>query len=396
MIIIHDLDGSVLDTPKLPYDLDPTGGQILFSNPNYVAPAPVCFPVVDLGDQFYFCPSAVARPFKTYSGLWRDYGPQILAPLIVTTPYAGADNNRTYGAYGPTEEMCSKRMPFSRYPMLIPAGKKTRIAPTASNMNLQSWLLRWDAPSADDSAVIEFFIPKSLVINVFVGSSENGDDFVYVPPFSDHYPALSDLAGANTRDPQRRTLTVSIRGGSKNFYMFREIPVVQVNMRMEMEMVDFFSSSFVANIATLLDIRAYRISIAEVRRGSVIVNYRILPSVKVAINDSQVISQVNELTQVTTNLTSAVSNGRVERRLNVTLLEAYAINPVPPIRFDELYTPDDNSTYNATAARLALIQSLAAANSYLYTYTPTYLPSFDPTPCPSSSPSRQPSSQPFR
>jgi hypothetical protein len=46
---------------------------------------------------------------------------------------------------------------------------------------------------------------------------------------------------------------------------------------MDMSYADFVSDTFVANVATLLGISANRIVIANVRAGSVIVDFQIIP-----------------------------------------------------------------------------------------------------------------------
>jgi hypothetical protein len=113
-----------------------------------------------------------------------------------------------------------------------------------------------------------------------------------VSRFTDRYPTLNDPAGSNARDPQARTLTVTVRGGVKRFYLFRVVPTVAVTMKMETTIAKFFADAFIANLATLLKISSDRIKIADVRSGSVIVDFTIDPANSIAVNDSSVTSQV--------------------------------------------------------------------------------------------------------
>lgn len=83
-------------------------------------------------------------------------------------------------------------------------------------------------------------------------------------------------------------------------------------MKMQMDMADFFADRFVANMAFLLSISPQRIKIADVRRGSVIVDFDISPAQMVAKNVTEVAAQVQELTQLTQNFSQVIASGKLE------------------------------------------------------------------------------------
>ena len=95
MVMINDLDGSMLGSG--------TGGQILYNNPEYAAPYPLCTTAAELGLSFVSCPNtrldgSSGAPFKQYSMHWRDYSVQNMGPIIVSRHFPR--ENRTYSSYG--------------------------------------------------------------------------------------------------------------------------------------------------------------------------------------------------------------------------------------------------------------------------------------------------------
>ncbi|CAM9185240.1 unnamed protein product, partial [Ectocarpus fasciculatus] len=268
MLLVFDQDGSLARTENIG---SYAGGQLSLGGGVLTAPAPQCFPAAHLGPSWQLCPSKSTdrgdNVFRQYSALWRDKGALIIGPVTVTR-YFGGDDNRTYASYEPKDDLCALKLSYSRMPLMLAAGgRKQRIESTGTIPDI--WTIRWDAPSEEDSTVVEFWIHEggnagSSVINVFVGSSEVGP-WTQVTKFSDRYPNKNDPAGSNARNPQKRTLTVTLRGGAKNFYRFVVKPVVAVTMRMEMNIEDFFADNFIVNMATLLKVPISRIAIADVR-----------------------------------------------------------------------------------------------------------------------------------
>ena len=129
--------------------------------------------------------------------------------------------------------------------------------------------MRWDTPSTNDSALLEIFIQLSNAINVFVGTKPKDPNYQYVPAFTSRDPTLMDVAGDNSRDPQKSILTVLLRGGTQSrFYNFVIIQTIQVTMKIQMSKSQFFGVTFIANLALLLGIDSSRIKIASVGSGS--------------------------------------------------------------------------------------------------------------------------------
>ena len=252
------------------------------------------------------------------------------------------------------------------------------------------FVIRWDAPFESDATVVEFFVQHSEVINVFVSDRLNGG-FVQVDN-SEAYPTLTDAAGTNQRNPQKRYLAVTLRGGRYRYYKFVKVPVVAVTIKMEMDMADFFSDTFIANMALLLSIDTSRIAIVDVRAGSVIVDTNIGPSNSVANTSGEIAGQVDELQQIYNNLTAKILDGEIFTAFNVTVSQVFATEPIVEIPFDELDEPEgaDQEGFNVTAYKAGL----AAANEA----KPTALLSFPtsmPTGQPSGQPSLRPTPQPF-
>ena len=53
---------------------------------------------------------------------------------------------------------------------------------------------------------------------------------------------------------QARLLSIVLRGGSKRFYQFVFVPLAAVTIKMDMTMANFYSGTFIANMATLMQV----------------------------------------------------------------------------------------------------------------------------------------------
>jgi hypothetical protein len=396
MMLYHDLDGST--TPeRLP-------AQMAYRNPSYVAPYPLCYEQPALSNGLYVCPrttrdpqtsntsSAITTEFRQYTALWRDWGPQIIQPIVTKREVGG--ENRSFASFGPIDDMCAKRFYFSRFPMLFAVGQKHNVIATGTIPN--EFLLRWDAPSENDATVVQFFVSHSQAITVLV-SNDPVNGFRSVPKGTE-YPTIYDPAGTNQRDPYNRYLAVTLRGGAYRYYRFRMVPVAAVTIRMEMTLANFFADTFIANMATLLRITIDRIKITSVRSGSVIADVDISPSNTAAQDAGEMTNQIAELTQLTGNLSEAVSTGAIATALNVTVLEVFAVAPVAPVIVDSTLDVAENDTsFNITAVRAAQVAQSTPVVSVLLTFPssqPTNQPSGQPSARPTFHPSAQPTSQP--
>jgi hypothetical protein len=298
--------------------------------------------VPDLGTNFVACPSdSEAAPsssvFRQYSALWRDYSSVLqIGPLKVTRSFGGGDV-RSYASYEPKKDLCAKRSSFSRFPLLLASGgMKHRIESTGTIPGI--WNIRWDAPSEADVAILEFVIHEggrggSSVVNVFVGPSEDGP-FMQVDNNVDRCPNATDIAGFNCRNPQNRTLTVAVRGGKNNFYRFVVIPVVAVTMRMEMTVEDFYSTrgTFIVNMATLLQVSEERIKIVDVRKGSAIVDFNVLPETINIATPEEYVSHAEDIASIANTFEQAISNGQLQSAVgeNIRILNVTSYAPPPP------------------------------------------------------------------
>eukprot|EP01035_Chromulina_nebulosa_P058323 gene58323-79859_t len=233
--------------------------------------------------------------------------------------------------------------------MLIANGTTHQVRSTGTTPS--EFLIRWDAPSDQNVAILEIFFQQSYEINVLV-SDDPYNNFQLVPKFDDRNPNLADPAGSNTRDPQRRTMTVVVRGGSKQFYRFRQTPVVAVTMKLDLPFDNFVGNTFIANMAMLLGISRSRIKIASVRKGSTVVDFSTVPNNTMAANKSDVIKQVADLQSVTTTLSAAIASGEFEHIVAPVLTCAAAVSQVDLLNpYDNKKEYPANATLNSTKLR---------------------------------------------
>ena len=209
-----------------------------------------------------------------------------------------SSDSRAYSAYHQHADLCPDILPTNRFPFLI-ASKYYHNAQLTGTLPAR-WDVIWYAPTENDVAILDIHVIDSYVINVFVGSQSSDSSFTIVPK-SFATPTLADVAGAHLFNPQQRNLTVVLRGGINNHYKFVVTPQIAITIRMDMNLANFFSDTFVANIALLLQISISRIVIADVRSGSVIVDFGILP------NNTTPSSPTNQSSQFTDLETLAVS-----------------------------------------------------------------------------------------
>eukprot|EP01036_Dinobryon_divergens_P027890 gene27890-36744_t len=361
MMIIHDNDGTLSNQG--------VAGQLVWNNPEYTAPFPYCTDISQIYVGLFFCRdnSDPTKAFKQYSAVWRDWGPQVIQPIITTRHFAGEQINRSFASYGPIDDMCAKRMYFSRFPMLISNGSTHRIMSTGTTPS--EFLLRWDAPSSSHVAILKIFFQQSYDINVLV-SNDPYDNFQPVQKFYNRYPNLADPAGSNTRDPQSRIVVVVLRGGANRFYRFRQVPTVAVTMKLDLPFETFVGSTFIANMALLLGISRSRIKIASVRRGSTVIDFETSPNVTVAANKSSVAAQIADLKSITSSINTVITNGALEQTIAPILTCVAAVSHMDILApYNNLVNYPVNSTLNSTKLR---VEAVAAA-------TPVTEPSLKPS-----------------
>ena len=356
MALIHDIDGSAGGYGR--------AGQLVLGNPGHAAPYPLCSTASELGAGVTYCPSTGAESastaYRQYSGIWRDFQDFRIGPIKVTKEFPLLGRNRSYAAYAPVDDLCAMRMSFSRFPLHIAPGLKHRVVSTGTVPT--TWYFRWDSPYDTDSAILEFFIHGSNAVRVFVGTRQEGP-YREVPRFEDRYPTLSDPRGSSARNPQKRTLTVTIRGGTERWYKFVVVPVVAINMKLEMDFDTFNTDNFIANIALLLQIPISRIKVADVRRGSVIIDFVIESSSRNQTNatiigngtsvnstedvTSDIANQVGELKVISKAFTSLVMSGSLQDTLGVTIETLTLVEPtIPKTLNEDIY--DDDYDFNRT------------------------------------------------
>jgi hypothetical protein len=414
-LLIHDHQGLLLDTAD---NLLPTvalrqsiAGKIVYDNPQYVKDTS-CRAVTDLGVNIYSCLDTSINnvpTYSTYTALWNNAVDAGVA--VVTGPvtiwrgnslpgYYNLFNEeylndiRSYTFFAPKPDFCPDILPTNHFPMLISPGYYHH-AITTGEMPI-SWYIRWDNPNINESAILDIYIRQSNVVNVFVGPSLDGP-FTFIKPIYTT-PTLADAGGTNARNPQSRNVTVTLRGGSQRYYMFRITPVVAVTIKMEMSLAQFFSNTFIANVATLLQIDKSRIKITDVREGSVIVDFNLEPSVTVATTNEELVTQVSELTTISNTLAQSAGNGALQSALNVTISRLFYTPP--PVLSIPGINATSNSTSTATSSGPVNLIGTAeptreptVAPTPRPTYPITLTPTADPTLAPTSAPSTPPTPQ---
>ena len=324
LLLVHDSQGFLLNTVDniLPdiASRNSVSGTLLFDNPEYVSSDLSCEPVPALGSRLYSCVQTPLQSITQYTGLWQDdqeasstasTGPVVIESFGISP----ASEPRSYASYGPKFDPCPVILPTNRFVILITDGFYHNIRLTASLPN--SWYIRWDAPLSTNAAILNIFTLDSYVIDVYTAPSESGP-FSLIPQ-SPTVPNLDSVAGANLYYPQGRNLTVTVRGGTNRVYHFVVTPTIAVTITLDMSFAQFFSNTFVANVALLLGISLSQIKIADVRSGSVIVDFLLLPSIPSSnsttmynttlganstVNVGNTIAQIEELQQIASNLSA--------------------------------------------------------------------------------------------
>lgn len=422
MLIIHDDRGFLLNTvDSLLPDVNSRNavhGQIYFDNPEYAGSNLVCTEAPILGYQFTSCiySSDNSIPqFKGYTGNWVDVvdaGDSLsTGPINIYryAPYDGSNAVRSFSGFGPHKDPCPDIMPTNRFPLIFTAGYYHHLILVGETPT--TWSIRWNSPNANDSAVLDIFITQSYAINVFVGSNDN--DMVHIPT-GVKLPQLSDKAGTNMRNPQALNLTVTIRGGQNNLYMFYILPVIQVTISVTMTTSFFFGPTFAANLALLLNISPQRIKIAQVHSSTTSRRYlaasntskvdiEILPSNSSTAGKTNV-AQFQELRNLaakmnsTQNSTSGFIND-LSKQLNASVqIHHLEVPPLPQIVQTEIVyktlAPTQSPTFSPTSVPSLIIGPTSAPLS------PSAIPSSlapisRPTLTPSSVPSfPNPTSEP--
>ena len=334
-MLMMDLDGSATS-------YDSGAGLLINGNPGYAAPYPKCHTASKFGLGYVFCPEEDG--FREYSAMWSDpYGQFAIGPLIVNRLFDDEDENRSFAVYNSMDDACAMRFRKNFYKFMLAPGYHHKVRSTGTVP--ADWQIRWDSPYDTDSAVVEFFIHGSNAVRVYVGKGDGR--YVEVPRFTDRYPTLHDHAGASARNPQKRTLTVTLRGGEYSWYKFVVTPTVSVSMKLEMPFEEFVEEAFVANIALLLGISSSRIKVVEVTRGSVNAVTIIDP-----VSTGKTMSG-NETFNVT-----IVDEEIVETFVNSTSNStANSTNSSIIISSNETATVSSNSTSNATTSTEEVVSS---------------------------------------
>lgn len=250
LALVTDEDGSTTGTP---------GSAILASNPTLATASCVLVPAWP----GYVCPATPLRGLFVES-MDADRGSRRLGALQVTRITDPADNATwlTSVSANPESEGCSRRTGTATYPAVVMAGLESRLFFPAVEPALLR--LHFFSGAANESVRVRLYLQRRFDWRVFVEGALAPQmpitGLVGVPPQLDAAP------GAFTIDANQKALWVVLRGGWDTYDLVRQA-AVQVTLALNMPIASFFQDDFVASLARLLGIPAWRIKVVDVQAG---------------------------------------------------------------------------------------------------------------------------------
>ena len=207
----------------------------------------------------YLCPSVMRGAFIESEDA--DVSTRILGTLVVTRepdPSANA-TWRAAGSMVPENEPCSEQDGASRYPIVLEVGLQTGLAFPAVEPGTFQLHFMSDDPA--EGVVVAIHLQRRFTWNVFVDNVK----VAATPPVTNApiVPLPSDPVGTNAYDPNAKTMWITLRGGNHLYNLIRT-PAVQVTLALSMSYNNFYVNDFVHNMALLLGLPPWRISVVNV------------------------------------------------------------------------------------------------------------------------------------
>jgi hypothetical protein len=197
---------------------------------------------------------------------------------------------------------------------LVEVNTNYKLQFTSTNPTLMRFYLL-NAPSDQSVLVtIKYTNPNKLVVY--------SDDGKFVESSTSVIPELSARNGANLYEYKKRLLHFIVRGS--RYVEINQIPVVQVQIRLDVALEDFFEDKFVSNIADSLNIDPKTIRVVDIRRGSTIVDFEIVQPIPLTNNASSdpistTVQTIQEL------LVAKVTSGQLAQTLGYPILNFTAV-----------------------------------------------------------------------
>eukprot|EP00744_Colponema_vietnamica_P007563 GILI01010870.1.p1 GENE.GILI01010870.1~~GILI01010870.1.p1 ORF type:complete len:738 (+),score=179.47 GILI01010870.1:37-2214(+) len=285
-VVVQDTDGSLLTASQSP-DLPLTGLSPLTAvadiknafDRNYngrVSNPDTC----RLRDKWngYVCSSKYGVLMMENSG--PDNKDRLVSPVRVTsvtplTPFYSNTLN-SFMDHGWNFDYTSLKR-LNRFPTAVEMNRAYNVSMAGSNPRLWRMQLQ-GALDANDAVVVnlKYGTPETIEVWVNGVTKVDGIDGRRQP---DRVPTVNDPVGTNRYWPLDRQISVVLKG--TDFVLLRVVNTVQVSLRMDTNLNDFFDndgeSKFIFRLALSLGISADRIKVVDIRQGSVIVDFAVVP-----------------------------------------------------------------------------------------------------------------------
>jgi len=252
----HDMDGTLLGQ----------GTSGLFTPKESVAVIdnyPDCEDLTDM--RLKFCRSLKFRWFSLYS-LDPDSGSRRIPPMVMRREVANG-TEKEFAAQGMGNDECAKRFYYSLVQAPLVPDREYNLTLLGTTPN--SMELHYMSPDEDDKILLNIFYRDPIKRHVFRNGVERESSLALTTK-----PVLVNAThGTNANNPQLRRFHLVMQGGrqaeyGKNYIVIRTTTIVQLNLKLDVPLDDFTDTrrgKMINNIATLLEISADRIKIADVQ-----------------------------------------------------------------------------------------------------------------------------------
>ena len=316
-----DTDGSVIGAP----------GYILPNSPG-VAKADIC--TLKSIMNAYFCIRNQSDPnyymvlqFESFDS---DNQTRTFSPINVTS-YGNSFTSESGGGFRDDlanfqdhtwDGFYTGHIRWSRFPGIVWSGQYYNI--TARGTLPNSWLFQLQATGGNTQAVVvAIYYQDPAALNVYRWSDNSLISPLGYSGKSLIECSLTSSHGANQWYANDHIFQFVLRT-EEPLYIAKSSSVT-INMEMDMDINYFFAnggtSSFIDRFAAMLKIPSYRIRIANVAVGSVILDIIILPDNILSVSGTATTSAQNtELQQVLQTVNGKYTSGEMETALNIVLM----------------------------------------------------------------------------
>ena len=319
--LLVDLDGSVTNYP--------TGGYVLSNNPG-IASKSQC--ILDPVMNAYFCSNDTSDPnyymILQFQSMDIDNKTRIFSPMNVTS-YQSNFTSQLGGGFRDDlanfqdhswDGFYTGHIRWSVFPGVVFSGQHYNISAAGTLPN--SFLFQLQATRGKNQPIIvSIFYLDPTMVQILV----NGTLFEPIPWINGTQAdcTFNDVHGTNKWNSQDNTLQFVLR--SEVPVLLQKTSSVMINMKINIQLSDFFANnksvSFLNTFAAMLKIPPYRISIVNVKVGSVILDMHITANASLGVpGTTTTSSQLNELEELLQQLNVIYEAGALDSTLGVTIM----------------------------------------------------------------------------